>query len=570
MKKSFSFFVAVLSMTACVFILNSQSLYAQSDLRLHNKKYSGQKFEVTQPSQYDGPALVRNVPSGLYPTIQSAINAANNGDIIMVAAGTYQEDIIMNKQLSVRGANYLISPNPSGSRGAESIIQPATSQPDPNAPSYEINFYLGPNGSNSTIDGFTFDGDNPTLVSSVNINGANIDAADAIAAYDGMANTKITNNIIKNINYTGVDFDNFVNGVATFDNIIMNNNFDNVNVDADFGVGVYIGTNCYASITYNVMTRTRIGVQTGNFYSADLGTNHSISNNTIDSYRLAIWHNLAYTGASTFDILDNVITTQSGAPNNIGMEISSIQSSVAVNVSNNNITGATEGYDLWNCPTTSTVTVTGGTLTSCKVGVFANNYDGYDEDAASSIYAMTGVTMTNCDTAIRVRDNSLNSNSSTVALNINNATNIVNRTVPGGIGLLIEGADASVVFNGAVPIDFSLSLSKYIRLATNGVNVPSANINAQGVQFGGTAGAGMTNAQLFAVEDKIDHKIDWANLGFVSVKANNDYVTTNSFYPPNTASALIQRGVDASASGDTANVNTGNYTEQIEINKDLV
>ncbi|MBL0108787.1 MAG: hypothetical protein IPP52_16260 [Ignavibacteria bacterium] len=162
------------------------------------------------------------------------------------------------------------------------------------------------------------------------------------------------------------------------------------------------------------------------------------------------------------------------------------------------------------------------------------------------------------------KSNILNTNSATVALNINNTTNIVNGT---GTGLLLEGGDASVTFSAGDPVDFNTSLSKYIRLITNGSNVPSANINAQDVKFGGTKGNSSTNAQLFAIEDKIDHKIDWNSLGFVSVKANNDYVTINSFYPLNTSAASIQNGIDIATAGDTVNIGTTTFNENVLLNK---
>jgi len=46
--------------------------------------------------------LTLSVP-GTYGTIQLAINAANDGDIITVAAGTYNENVIVNKSISLIG-----------------------------------------------------------------------------------------------------------------------------------------------------------------------------------------------------------------------------------------------------------------------------------------------------------------------------------------------------------------------------------------------------------------------------------------------------------------------------------
>lgn len=45
----------------------------------------------------------RNVPAD-YATIQAAINAADAGDTIVVAAGTYNEDLLVNKSVSIHGA----------------------------------------------------------------------------------------------------------------------------------------------------------------------------------------------------------------------------------------------------------------------------------------------------------------------------------------------------------------------------------------------------------------------------------------------------------------------------------
>ena len=80
--------------------------------------------------------LVHNInQETYYHTIQVAVNEANLGDTIEVSAGTYDEQVVINKQLTLNGAN-----------ASESIIDGG------NTTAVTIS------ADNVTIDGFTLDG----------------------------------------------------------------------------------------------------------------------------------------------------------------------------------------------------------------------------------------------------------------------------------------------------------------------------------------------------------------------------------------------------------------------------
>ncbi len=496
-------------------------------------------------------------------TISHALSLACNGAYIYVDAGVYEDTLTIDSTYYIRGANHGINPN-TGIRVAESILYPAVSDPDPFSAGAVSMIYINAGGSGTEIDGLTIDGDNPNLTSSVINNGADVDAIEAISSYEGISNVSVTNNIIKQLSYASIDFYNYNNGgTATTGNLIDGNLFDNILPTSGFGIAVLIYNNCYTTISNNVMTDVRVGVQTGNFYNADPGNSHSIFNNEVESGRIGIWHNLAYTNASTFSIHDNTLTTVPGFPNiSQGLKVSSLSGAVGIMLQNNSVDGADIGIDLWNNPTSSTVAVSKNIFTNCDTAIFANNYDGYSSDANSSSYIIDSVDISNAQVGILVKDNSANSNSATVAVTIQN-----NNSVDSDAGLVVEGGDASAAFSGASPAAFT-GQTWYIDQRSNTVNVPTTDINALDVTFDGLTGGMMSTAQAFAAEDKINHKPDYNSLGLVTFVPNNVFITTNSFVAPLTADAQIQRGVDIAAAGDTVNVNSGTYINDLLVNKD--
>ncbi len=123
-----------------------------------------------------GGTSVHNITQNThFSSIQSAIDDASTvaNDIIVVAAGTFTEDVNITKAIDLRGSNYGVSCN--GSRGSESIITASTTTSGSKA--------ITISSDGVSIDGFTIT--NPT-------------GSFGIYA-KGRSNTTITNNIISDL-----------------------------------------------------------------------------------------------------------------------------------------------------------------------------------------------------------------------------------------------------------------------------------------------------------------------------------------------------------------------------------
>ena len=383
-------------------------------------------------------------------TIAEGITRVAPGGTIYVLPGTYAEDLVINKPLSLLGPNAAINPN-TGSRVAEAILHPATTGVDPYG-TCTVMAYLSV--SNITIKGFTFDGDNPGLTSGVNINGADVDACEVLAGYEGMGNITVENNILEHATYAGIDFYNYYNSAATTNNYIRYNRFEDIGTSTyGYGMGVLIYNNFYAAITDNVMTGVRVGIQTGNFSQANPGTTNSISNNQISSWRLGVFHNLWYSSATPLTISNNAITAENytGAVNYSGILLSSMGTTVGATVTGNTITvpvtdthsGYTAGYNVWNVQDTAPITISGGTVTGGDYGVFVNNYEGYTSNANNTSIIVNGVTILASDIAgIYVKDSDDNTNGATVFADVQSSTIDTNAT-----GILVYGPQASAKAN---------------------------------------------------------------------------------------------------------------------------
>ncbi len=251
-----------------------------------------------------GGVCAGNLPC--YTTIQAAINAAAPGDTINVYAGTYSEQININKTLTLLGPNANINPN-TGSRVAEAIIIPTAS--DPLNPAFTGPLVVRFSANGITFRGFTVDGDNPSLTSGVLYNGVDVDAEIGIYGTETSdSHAVIINNIVKNIGENAIWLtDVSTSGAKTAGGQISANKVDNC--IGRFGQGIRIADNAWVDILNNVVTRVRNGIVIENFDGTPPTHPASVvGNNNVSSFRIGIRHNNHYVySAPGFTISNNTV-----------------------------------------------------------------------------------------------------------------------------------------------------------------------------------------------------------------------------------------------------------------------
>jgi len=505
-------------------------------------------------------------------SIQRGVDVADSGDTVNVEAGTYAENVLVNKSLSLLGPNAGIDPN-TGARVAEAIIVPALTQTSLQASTSGTIFRVGSVSGHVdvTIDGFTIDGHNDSLVGGRTLNGVEVHTGAGIITSTGSFDDETSgfdvtldanNNVIQNLERYGVYISRNVAGTPLSGSVVSHNKIDNLpsgnNFGGERGRAAAFGWDVYGTFSDNVATRVNVGWQDDNHFQASPGAGTLVENNEIHTYHRGIFHNLQYGNATTATIRDNDIFVETNgdfpaSTTNFGIELSSIQSAVGVTVEDNNVTGNVYGILLWNLPTTGSVNVSGGTLTGNAYGVYATSNDPqFGAGTASSSAVLSNVSVVDPTIAGIAIDTSVVAVATSITIGPGNS-------VSGGpLGLLVTGANSGIVGDTLNNLSFT-GTTEYIELAAGALD--DIEVNGTAAVFDGETGATATLAENFAIEDKITHAVDDASLGFIRVKAGEVFVTPGS--------GSIQRGVDAADPGDTVHVAAGTFTELVTVNKTL-
>ncbi len=534
--------------------------------------YEGLSAETAVAWPYDGnPGMGANIiGSNAFSTIQAAIGSVAAGGTIQVAPGTYIENVIVNKAVTLLGPNAGKSGS-DPSRGPEAVIMPAVNDIDEGV-------IVDLESSGITLDGFLIDGDNPSLGGGFALDSADINVAECIqnaawslGPFAQISNTTIQNNWIRNGRYQSVYIEVDYQSNHSW-NYIRSNRVENA----------WEGIQTYAwpvQITGNEFTNVNLGTSMhGGAAACDPGFAPCISDNRIEigpalnwrmtrSRTAGVWINFRLGEAPPLVVSNNVVNTPYPPP--IGKYIMAffcltVDEGREVQFLDNWVNGqgnCGRAFYAIGCGSSSTVRISGGQL------------NGIAGDAI--LVSSSDPSWGNADVQCYVTNTVVNLSGSGAGLvvkamaGMQDARLTVEGNVvvhgPGGTGARLMGPRAEIVSLSPGALELDANLANYFVLSHAAGTGNWTEWDATAVLFGGKTGSAMTDVELYSTEDKIQHRIDDDAVGFVRVKPGHGYVTQTS------GAGGIGRGIGALAAGDTLKVADGAYTEgpQLVVSKNL-
>ena len=218
-------------------------------------------------------APVKNVTRTTYhSSIQRAVDAATDGDVLECLAGTFAESVTIDEAITLKGANYDISPN-TGTRGTETFIE---------VPGSAGALLVSANGV--VVNGFTIQAS-----STYTATGGN--TLFAITGNDA----EIKNNIFTSYTYDGAPFStlwsNNASGMDINDNRFLTNG-GTLGGSSDAAVDLYGGgsTTNHNQFRNNVLIHDNVGGGYGLAISSDSGlaSYYDVEDNSFSTYNSAI------------------------------------------------------------------------------------------------------------------------------------------------------------------------------------------------------------------------------------------------------------------------------------------
>lgn len=429
---------------------------------------------------------------GPFRTIVHALDSALDGDTIMVAEGTYRERLVITRQIVLLGVNYTVSGR--SPRGAETILQP--DMDSIGVPPDDRNTLITLMSGNVILAGFTFTGDNDTLVSGNIVGTADVDVSYGIYINGPLSNVLIANNIIRDFYSSGVE--TFAFGLAGgMNNLLTENLIDNIG-----GSAVMLRSDAHLDVIANDLASATFGIHCIEMGDSLSGNLRFEFNNLQTDRGITVTN---YSSAMAVGMVGNVIVPQS-VSGIYGISIES-PSGNAISTASNHISGMQAGIRVLG-PDGVTMTMTNDTILSAQTWIGWGSVS-----TAGDTLNISGL---HARGASAYGMNIFNDSSRTVV----NMSDASLGTAAGGIRLY-----GDVQLNPGNTVLSSIG-GYYILLdASTSGTVPIVDINALNMVFDGNTGAAMTDIQGMDAEDKIMHYLDDPQFAYVDFKAENIFIS---------------------------------------------
>ncbi len=471
-------------------------------------------------------------PDGPLLTINAAITMASPGDTIMVAAGEYQEQISITKPLVLLGAQYGMKPTAS-SRGAETILLPQVIDIARGPATNNVHIWI--TAPDVVIDGFSINGNNPSLTSGENVFGVDVDISYGIVFQGTIDNIQITNNIL--LNY----YESFL--YAWGGSGITNNHRLNDNYLRNAG---YIGTEILGSVfgqfNNNMISRVPLALFVHD-YILPTGLELQIMGNQSQTALGGLEMKDLTRGKYTMTL--NKWETDNTDASYVAVQLTDIGENAGFAISDNLLKGGNTGYQMSN--------VQQKHLIILRDSITANQY---------GIYFNTMMAGTRNDTITLDQTNVVSTNTGLYVFSDNYTVH------PRTSNSVFRNSAKAIHFLGNVkwqPLNcrfFNSGFYIYLDSSSSG-KLPSTDLSLASCMFDGVLPGSMTHLASFNLEDKIHHYPDFNKLGYLNYKALNYYVSLND------GNTLITPAFAKATDGWNIHIKPVISAEQVMFNKNM-
>ena len=475
--------------------------------------------------------------------IQEAIDLLADGSLagwartVEVEAGTYAERLMVNKPLTLQGAQAGVDAR--GRSATESVIQDPGTYANP-----KVLIEVTAPADGVMVDGFSLRGDETNTT------------ADTSTIRTWANGVTVQNNLIGGMHglvYKGgdgltVDRNAFTvnkGGVTGQPGAITNATIS----DNSISVGAAPQSDMSGIYLTGVNGVTVSGNAVTGFSGRGIGgsnwTNAELTGNTLTGNRdgISLWGS-----TSEIDISgSNVFTSNT----RYGINVKGTNVSITGNAFDSNTTAAVSVGD---AGVTSSVSLSGNAYANTTTGIILvapggglSNQINVSETITGAVRAVdilggtaivSSSSFSGNTTAIRVAGGTLSLSTTDFDDTNDNATDL----------LIESGAGTVTIGNGNQFAGDTYFID---------------NQSAQNIDLSATSGTTFDQTDNFRIEDKMHHRVDTdlaATNGLISWVAGNLYVTAPTVAPLPSTDSSIQRGIDAAANGDTVNVEAGGYT----------